>query len=160
MVYYRIHLILQGGGCGEELAKWVKYGQPEKDMYGFDIRYCYKLVLNHSILPPPSDETFFIMKKYINFIILTKLAIRIVIIDLNLYHVICLINYRRFYQPMTSNQKWLKERSHESYAKNYALVFLHDQPLASRKMRLDPLYEVYIYIYIISGVILCVFMWT
>lgn len=28
-----------GGGCGRELAHWIIHGRPEKDMYGYDIRY-------------------------------------------------------------------------------------------------------------------------
>uniref|UniRef100_A0A8C1Y103 Sarcosine dehydrogenase n=1 Tax=Cyprinus carpio TaxID=7962 RepID=A0A8C1Y103_CYPCA len=28
-----------GGGCSKELAHWIIHGRPEKDMYGYDIRY-------------------------------------------------------------------------------------------------------------------------
>ncbi|XP_064648723.1 sarcosine dehydrogenase, mitochondrial-like isoform X2 [Lineus longissimus] len=49
---------------------------------------------------------------------------------------------RRFTERLTDNQKWIKERSHESYAKNYSIVFPHDEPLASRGLRKDALYEV------------------
>ena len=34
------------------------------------------------------------------------------------------------------------QRSHESYVKNYAMVFPHDEPLAGRNMKQDPLHEV------------------
>lgn len=30
--------MMLGGGCGQELAHWVVYGRPEKDMYSYDIR--------------------------------------------------------------------------------------------------------------------------
>ena len=30
---------IKGGGCAEELAKWVKNGHPDKDMFGYDIRF-------------------------------------------------------------------------------------------------------------------------
>lgn len=43
---------------------------------------------------------------------------------------------------MTNNNKWVKERSHEAYAKNYALVFPRDEPLAGRNMRKDPFHQV------------------
>ena len=68
-----------GGGCGNQLAKWIINGRPELDMYGYDIRrYC----------------------------------------------------------PETSiNARWIKERSHEAYAKNYSTVFPHDEPLAGRNMK-------------------------
>ena len=33
------------------------------------------------------------------------------------------------------------ERSHEAYVKNYAMVFIHDENLAKRDMRIDPLHE-------------------
>jgi sarcosine dehydrogenase len=33
-------------------------------------------------------------------------------------------------------------RSHEAYAKNYSMVFVHDEPLAGRNMKRDPLHEV------------------
>lgn len=49
---------------------------------------------------------------------------------------------RRFSEKLTDNTRWLKERSHESYAKNYSIVFPHDEPLAGRGMRKDALYEV------------------
>lgn len=49
---------------------------------------------------------------------------------------------RRFHNSLTSNNKWIRERSHESYAKNYSVVFPFDEPLASRNMRTDPLHQV------------------
>jgi hypothetical protein len=49
---------------------------------------------------------------------------------------------RRFPSKLTPNKTWLKERSHESYAKNYSIVFSHDEPLAGRNMRRDPLHQV------------------
>uniref|UniRef100_A0A8C7ZEJ0 Sarcosine dehydrogenase n=1 Tax=Oryzias sinensis TaxID=183150 RepID=A0A8C7ZEJ0_9TELE len=30
--------MMLGGGCGRELAHWIIYGRPERDMYGYDIR--------------------------------------------------------------------------------------------------------------------------
>ncbi|MGH0119537.1 UNVERIFIED_CONTAM: hypothetical protein FKN15_006029 [Acipenser sinensis] len=49
---------------------------------------------------------------------------------------------RRFHHSLTDNNHWIRERSHESYAKNYSVVFPFDEPLASRNMRRDPLHEV------------------
>ena len=49
---------------------------------------------------------------------------------------------RRFHHSLTDNNRWIRERSHESYAKNYSVVFPHDEPLAGRNMRKDPLHEV------------------
>uniref|UniRef100_A0A8C5PTM3 Sarcosine dehydrogenase n=1 Tax=Leptobrachium leishanense TaxID=445787 RepID=A0A8C5PTM3_9ANUR len=48
---------------------------------------------------------------------------------------------RRFHHSLTNNNRWIRERSHESYAKNYSVVFLYDEPLAGRNMRKDPLHE-------------------
>lgn len=48
---------------------------------------------------------------------------------------------RRFNPDLTANARWIKERSHEAYAKNYSMVFPHDEPLAGRNMRKDALYE-------------------
>ena len=31
--------IYTGGGCGQELAKWILQGKTDLDMYGYDIRY-------------------------------------------------------------------------------------------------------------------------
>ncbi len=42
---------------------------------------------------------------------------------------------RRFCPQVSANSKWVKERSHESYAKNYAMLFPHDEPLAARNMK-------------------------
>ncbi|KAK1333998.1 hypothetical protein QTO34_004996 [Cnephaeus nilssonii] len=47
----------------------------------------------------------------------------------------------RFHHSLTDHRRWIRERSHESYAKNYAVVFPHDEPLAGRNMRTDPLHE-------------------
>lgn len=49
---------------------------------------------------------------------------------------------RRFHNSLTSDQRWIRERSHESYAKNYSVVFPFDEPLASRNMRRDPFHRV------------------
>uniref|UniRef100_A0A8C5H654 Sarcosine dehydrogenase, mitochondrial n=1 Tax=Gouania willdenowi TaxID=441366 RepID=A0A8C5H654_GOUWI len=49
---------------------------------------------------------------------------------------------RRFHNSLTGNQCWIRERSHESYAKNYSVVFPFDEPLASRNMRKDPFHQV------------------
>ncbi|GBM72943.1 Sarcosine dehydrogenase, mitochondrial [Araneus ventricosus] len=48
---------------------------------------------------------------------------------------------RRFSEKLTDNRKWIKERSHESYVKNYSIVYPHDEPLASRNMRKDAFFE-------------------
>lgn len=50
--------------------------------------------------------------------------------------------FRRFHHSLTNNNRWIRERSHESYAKNYSVVFPYDEPLAGRNMRKDPLHEV------------------
>ncbi|XP_055388535.1 sarcosine dehydrogenase, mitochondrial-like, partial [Condylostylus longicornis] len=48
---------------------------------------------------------------------------------------------RRFSETQTSNHKWVKERSHESYVKNYSIVFPNDQPLGGRNICIDPLHN-------------------
>ncbi|XP_077354216.1 sarcosine dehydrogenase, mitochondrial [Festucalex cinctus] len=48
---------------------------------------------------------------------------------------------RRFHNSLTDNRRWIRERSHESYAKNYSVVFPFDEPLASRNMRKDPFHQ-------------------
>ncbi|XP_066569219.1 sarcosine dehydrogenase, mitochondrial [Amia ocellicauda] len=48
---------------------------------------------------------------------------------------------RRFHHSLTDNNRWIRERSHESYAKNYSVVFPFDEPLAGRNMRKDPFYQ-------------------
>ncbi|TEA29672.1 hypothetical protein DBR06_SOUSAS510267 [Sousa chinensis] len=47
----------------------------------------------------------------------------------------------RFHHSLTDHGRWIRERSHESYSKNYSVVFPHDEPLAGRNMRTDPLHE-------------------
>lgn len=49
---------------------------------------------------------------------------------------------RRYHPKLASNQAWVNQRSHESYAKNYAMVFPHDQALAARNQRCDPLHPI------------------
>ncbi len=49
---------------------------------------------------------------------------------------------RRFCPETSQQPRWVDERSHEAYAKNYSMVFVHDEPLAGRNMKKDPLHEV------------------
>ena len=56
---------------------------------------------------------------------------------------------RRFYNPLFKDEQWAKERTHEAYAKNYSIVFPHDEPLAGRGMRKSPLHEVSFWVKII-----------
>ena len=76
-----------GGGCGNELAKWVVNGRPDLDMSGYDIR--------------------------------------------------------RFCPVVSKNKNWVIERSHEAYAKNYSIVFPHDEPLAGRNMKKVNIVSIY-----------------
>ncbi|KAL5291158.1 SARDH family protein [Megaselia abdita] len=46
---------------------------------------------------------------------------------------------RRFTPEQSRSKEWILQKSHESYAKNYSMVFKHDQPLAGRNYQLDPL---------------------
>ena len=45
----------------------------------------------------------------------------------------------RFNRKLTGNNSWIRQRSHEAYAKNYSIVYPYDEPLASRKMNQSPL---------------------
>jgi len=78
--------MMLGGGCGEQLARWIISGRPSLDMYGYDIR--------------------------------------------------------RFCPQVSQYREWVDQRSHEAYAKNYAMVFPHDEPLAGRNMKKDPLHDI------------------
>ena len=42
---------------------------------------------------------------------------------------------RRYCPQVSKDKQWVKERSHEAYAKNYSMVFPHDEPLAGRNMK-------------------------
>lgn len=57
--------------------------------------------------------------------------------DLDLFSFDC----ARFHPDTISNAKWVKDRTHESYAKTYAVVFPHDEALAGRGTRLSPIHE-------------------
>jgi len=48
---------------------------------------------------------------------------------------------RRYCPEISTNDSWIAQRSHESYAKNYAMIFTHDEPLAGRNAKKDPLYD-------------------
>ncbi|XP_058806146.1 sarcosine dehydrogenase, mitochondrial [Phymastichus coffea] len=48
---------------------------------------------------------------------------------------------RRFTPDQTRNMMWTIERSHESYAKNYSIVFPQDQPLAGRNFKTSLFHE-------------------
>lgn len=49
---------------------------------------------------------------------------------------------RRFSPKQMNDTKWATEKSHESYVKNYSIVFPHDESLAGRNLHLDPLHDV------------------
>lgn len=51
------------------------------------------------------------------------------------------MDINRFHSSYAGNKKWCNDRSQEAYAKNYAIVFPHDQPLAGRNMRHTPFHE-------------------
>lgn len=48
---------------------------------------------------------------------------------------------RRFTPNQLSHKQWAIERSHESYAENYAMVFRNGQPLAGRNIVQDSLHD-------------------
>ncbi len=47
----------------------------------------------------------------------------------------------RFHPDCVQNKKWVKDRTHESYAKTYSIIFPHDEPLAGRNIRKSALHE-------------------
>lgn len=47
---------------------------------------------------------------------------------------------RRFTPKQMKSLEWIKQKSHESYVKNYSMVFKHDQPLAGRNFQKDALH--------------------
>uniref|UniRef100_A0A7S2WI35 Sarcosine dehydrogenase n=1 Tax=Mucochytrium quahogii TaxID=96639 RepID=A0A7S2WI35_9STRA len=47
----------------------------------------------------------------------------------------------RFHPDSVKDAGWVKTRTHESYAKTYAIVFPHDEPLAGRNSRVSVLHE-------------------
>lgn len=55
---------------------------------------------------------------------------------------------RRFTPKQRKAYDWAVERSHESYAKNYSIVFPNDQPLAGRNFIQDPFHAVNINLYL------------
>ncbi|XP_012253528.2 sarcosine dehydrogenase, mitochondrial [Athalia rosae] len=78
--------MMLGGGCGEQIAKWIINERPDKHMYSYDIR--------------------------------------------------------RFTPEQTSDSIWANERSHEAYAKNYSIVFPHDESLSGRNVTKDPFHDI------------------
>lgn len=48
---------------------------------------------------------------------------------------------RRFRPDQMASREWAVQRSHESYAKNYSMVFKNDQPQASRNFIHDALFD-------------------
>lgn len=47
----------------------------------------------------------------------------------------------RFHPESVSDSRWVRDRTHESYAKTYAIVFPHDESLAGRGSRKSALYD-------------------
>lgn len=48
----------------------------------------------------------------------------------------------RFHPDCLKSKRWCEDRTHESYAKTYSIVFPHDEALAGRGARKSALYEV------------------
>ncbi|XP_022914521.1 sarcosine dehydrogenase, mitochondrial [Onthophagus taurus] len=48
---------------------------------------------------------------------------------------------RRFTPQMRSSRSWVTETSHESYVKNYSVVYPHDQFLSGRNFKIGPFHE-------------------
>lgn len=48
----------------------------------------------------------------------------------------------RFHPDCLKSKRWCEDRTHESYAKTYSIVFPHDEALAGRGMRKSALYDV------------------
>lgn len=47
----------------------------------------------------------------------------------------------RFHPSTVRDSRWVEDRTHESYAKTYSIVFPHDEPIAGRQMRKSAVYE-------------------
>jgi len=47
----------------------------------------------------------------------------------------------RFHEDTIRNNDWVQTRTHESYAKTYAIVYPHDEALAGRNLRTSPLHN-------------------
>lgn len=47
----------------------------------------------------------------------------------------------RFHPSTVRDNRWVEDRTHESYAKTYSIVFPHDEPIAGRQMRKSLVYE-------------------
>jgi len=47
----------------------------------------------------------------------------------------------RYHPDCVRNQRWIEDRTHESYAKTYSIVFPHDEPLAGRELRKSALFD-------------------
>jgi len=49
---------------------------------------------------------------------------------------------RRYHRPLFNDAPWVIGRSHEAYAKNYSIVYPHDEPLAGRNARRSAVHEI------------------
>jgi sarcosine dehydrogenase len=47
----------------------------------------------------------------------------------------------RYHPSGCRDNRWIEDRTHESYAKTYSIVFPHDEPLAGRELRKSMLFE-------------------
>merc|ERR1740130_2133637 len=57
--------------------------------------------------------------------------------DLDMFSMDC----SRFHPDNVKDSQWVTDRTHESYAKTYAIVFPHDEALAGRGARKSALYD-------------------
>lgn len=72
------------------------------------------------------------------------LSLELAKIIINGYSENDIFNYdiKRFANTLLENDKYIKETSHESYAKNYSIVFPNDQHVSGRNIIQDPLYNI------------------
>ncbi|XP_066595213.1 sarcosine dehydrogenase, mitochondrial [Prorops nasuta] len=51
---------------------------------------------------------------------------------------------RRFLPEQREDMIWINERSHEAYAKNYNIIFCHEEALSGRNFKTDPFHDMLI----------------
>jgi sarcosine dehydrogenase len=98
--------MMLGGGLGRELATWICDGSPSVDLFAFDPARFHPQTV--------TDRKYEFGHSSIYTYIFTN----------NL-----------FFLMQIFVDRWVEDRSHESYAKTYSIVFPFDEPLAGRGKR-------------------------
>jgi len=56
--------LIEGGGCGAQLASWILHGRPQLDMFSYDIRFVTYVFSDNNVRTVGRSRTLFLKGTY------------------------------------------------------------------------------------------------